>query len=207
MLRLSNAEEEEDSMLPSYVGDLEQQSRRVLPRTLSVLSSTSVDSAYAAEQERKRLQQARRRRLARWFWTGLDGVNISLLFVGLVLALMNLGDGVGLEVASLFLVISCLCMGSTVWAHLIRMDSAHPDQEEGSSDINEGEISTPYKTADERTALLSGSHASQFDHAAHQGQWVRTRLMPTLMFMCLVVVVGLNAWVRSSTLVEDIGSD
>jgi len=196
-------------MLPSYVGDLEQQSRRVLPRTLSMSSSTSADYTNVAEQERKRLQQARRRRLARWFWTGLDGVNISLLFVGLVLALMNLGDGVGLEVASLFLVVSCLCMGSTAWAHLVRMDGAHPDQEEGSSDIDhEDEMALPYntsKTAGERTGLLSGSHASQFDHAAHQGQWVRTRLMPTLTFVCLAAVVGLNAWVRSVTLVEDIG--
>ncbi|KAF9898432.1 vacuolar transporter chaperone [Lobosporangium transversale] len=67
-----------------------------------------------------------RAKIGRWFWRGVSGANIVLLFVGLVLSLMNLGDSMGLEAASLFLAVSCLCMGTTVWAHLIRMDG-HED--------------------------------------------------------------------------------
>ncbi|KAG0048257.1 vacuolar transporter chaperone [Gryganskiella cystojenkinii] len=207
LLRLDTKEQEED-ILPSYlVQDLEAQSRRVLPRTLSQSSNITLVSE---EQERKRTQQARRRKLARWFWTGLDCMNIALLFVGLVFALMNLGDGVGLEVASLFLVISCLCMGSTVWAHLIRMDGAHAHDEDH-SELTDAEDSdaAPYSTKpDERTGLLSANnHSSQFEHAGYRGRWVRTRLMPIVTFACLATVVVLNAWVRVGLMPEHDESD
>ncbi|KAF8936341.1 VTC domain-containing protein [Dissophora ornata] len=141
----------------------------------------------------------------RLFWTGLSSANIALLFVGLVLALMNLGDGVGLEAASLFLVISCLCMGTTVWAHLIRMDG-----HESSSTLSDEEDVAPYMTkrSNELSGLLSSQvHSSQYAHAGHRGRWVRTRLMPVVMFLCLVTVVGLNAAVVMRPINEEVGTD
>ncbi|KAF9099685.1 vacuolar transporter chaperone [Mortierella sp. AD031] len=157
------------------------------------------------------------------FWTGLSVVNVGLLFVGLVLALMNLGDGVGLEAASVFLVVSCLCMGTTVWAHLIRMDGRNDDDEEEQDSPHVMPYSTTCistkNNVNERAGLLSrtssssslpfGSiqHQSQYEHTAHKGRWVRTRLLPVLTFACLVVVVGLNAVARTHPTSEEIGSD
>ncbi|KAF9190411.1 vacuolar transporter chaperone, partial [Haplosporangium sp. Z 27] len=130
------------------------------------------------------------------FWTGLSVINIGLLFVGLVLALMNLGDSVGHEAATSFLVVSCLCMGTTVWAHLIRMEG-HGDQ------FDEESAAEPYTTINkkmnERTSLLSRTrkiHSSHYSHAAHRGRWIRTRLVPVIMFLSLGAVVGLNAVAR-----------
>ncbi|KAF9287940.1 vacuolar transporter chaperone [Mortierella alpina] len=149
-----------------------------------------------------------------YFWTGLSVVNIGLLFVGLVLALINLGDSVGLEEASLFLIVSCLCMGTTVWAHLIRMDGHDADADLQSGIGNDDSVrpylmSTDTVKANERTGLLfgKGSHQSQYSHAAHKGRWVRTRMLPMLTFLSLAVVVGLNAAVRMRPLSEDVGSD
>ncbi|KAF9983808.1 vacuolar transporter chaperone [Mortierella antarctica] len=146
-----------------------------------------------------------------YFWTGLSIVNIGLLFVGLVLALINLGDSVGLEEASLFLIVSCLCMGTTVWAHLIRMDGHDADVDLTGDDdcVRPYLLSTDTTKANERTGLLFGKgyHQSQYSHAAHKGRWVRTRLLPMLTFLSLAVVVGLNAAVRMRPLSEDVGSD
>ncbi|CAO3574651.1 unnamed protein product [Mortierella alpina] len=149
-----------------------------------------------------------------YFWTGLSIVNIGLLFVGLVLALVNLGDSVGLEEASLFLVVSCLCMGTTVWAHLIRMDGhdadVHLQSGAGGDDSARPYLmSTDAAKANERTGLLVGknTHQSQYSHAAHKGRWVRTRLLPMLTFLSLAVVVGLNAAVVMRPLSEDVGSE
>ncbi|KAG0206187.1 vacuolar transporter chaperone [Mortierella sp. GBA30] len=153
--------------------------------------------------------QRNRRSAESYFWMGLAVVNVGLLFIGLVLALMNLGDSVGLEAASLFLVVSCLYMGTTVWAHLIRLDGNEPD-----GHLSEGEeeesytIRTDGMKVGERTGLLNkGCHQSHYLHAGHKGRWVRTRLLPMLTFLSLAVVVGLNAVVRTRTLSEDVGSD
>lgn len=157
------------------------------------------------------------------FWTGLTVINVGLLFVGLVLALMNLGDGIGMEAASIFLVVSCLCMGTSVWAHLIRMDGQNrgvdDDEEEQDPDV------MPYSTTcistknnvNERTGLLSRSNSSSSVTTQQQYQsqgrslfktrWVRRRLLPVVTFLCLVVVVGLNALARAYPTSEEIGSD
>lgn len=155
-------------------------------------------------------------------WTGLTVVNLGLLFVGLVLALMNLGDGIGMEAASIFLVVSCLCMGTSVWAHLIRMDGQNrgenDDDEEQDPDV------MPYSTTcistknnvNERTGLLSRTNSSSSVTTQQQYQsrsslfktrWVRTRLLPVMTFLCLVVVVGLNGLARAYPSSEEIGSD
>ncbi|KAF9129354.1 vacuolar transporter chaperone [Mortierella sp. 14UC] len=152
------------------------------------------------------------------FWMGLSVVNVGLLFVGLVLALMNLGDGIGMEAASVFLVVSCLCMGTSVWAHLIRMDGQNrhdEDEEEVDPSV------MPYSTTcistknnvNERTGLLSRSNSSSSIPIAVQprstfkARWVRTRLLPAMTFVCLVVVVGMNAFARMYPASEEIGSD
>lgn len=143
-----------------------------------------------------------RKILTKLFWTGLSVVNVGFLMIGLVLAMMNLGDSVGLEAASLFLVVSCLCMGTTVWAHLIRMDGHENDF----SDFEAGygsESSMMSKHSNEQSGLLSG----RFSHRVHRGRWVRTRLLPVLTFVCLGVVVGLNAVVRMRPFVEDVDDD
>jgi hypothetical protein len=157
------------------------------------------------------------------FWTILSVINVGLLFVGLVLALMNLGDGIGMEAASIFLVVSCLCMGTSVWAHLIRMDGQNrgvdDDEEEQDPHV------MPYSTTcistknnvNERTGLLSRSNSSSSVTTQQQYQsqsrslfkarWVRKRLLPVVTFLCLVVVVGLNALARAYPTSEEIGSD
>ncbi|KAF9181165.1 vacuolar transporter chaperone [Haplosporangium sp. Z 11] len=144
------------------------------------------------------------------FWSGLSTMNISLLFIGLVLALMNLGDSVGLEAASMFLVVSCLCMGTTVWAHLIRMEGGNSDEEGGYFDAAPYITNTNKYKADERTGLLATQskdvHESLYLHASHRGQWVRTRLLPVVTFLSLATAVGLNAVVRMRPISEDIGS-
>ncbi|KAF9110721.1 vacuolar transporter chaperone [Mortierella sp. AM989] len=156
---------------------------------------------YSIYGSRRNVSTARKT-IRRLFWTGLSVINIALIFVGLVLALMNFGDSVGLEAASLFLVVSCLCMGTTVWAHLIRMDGHdHSDEEAAPYSIN--------NKVDERTGLLSShaTHPSHFTHAGYKGRWVRTRLVPVIMFLSLATVVGLNAIVRMRPYGEEVGSD
>ncbi|KAF9392003.1 hypothetical protein CPB97_004593 [Podila verticillata] len=139
------------------------------------------------------------------FWTCLSGLNIAMLFVGLVLALMNLGDGVGTEAASLFLIVSCLCMSSTVWAHLSRMDGDDDNEDDQEEDkLYEGLIAIKAQTANsERVGLLtdlpSSSNRSQTRStgAASQGRWVRTRLMPLVTCVCLATVVTMNIIART----------
>ncbi|KAF9900225.1 vacuolar transporter chaperone [Linnemannia zychae] len=151
------------------------------------------------------------------FWMSISVLNVGLLFVGLVLALMNLGDGIGMEAASVFLVVSCLCMGTSVWAHLIRMDgqSRHEDEEDMDPSV------MPYSTTcistknnvNERTGLLSRSNSSSSipiviqPRSTFKARWVRTRLLPSLTFVCLVAVVGMNAFARMYPASEEIGSD
>ncbi|KAF9356499.1 hypothetical protein BGX26_005191, partial [Mortierella sp. AD094] len=149
-------------------------------------------NAYRGSGRQRTTNQARKT-ITKFFWTGISVVNIALLFVGLVLALMNLGDSVGLEAASLFLIVSCLCMGTTVWAHLIRMDG-HGAQSDHSEEAEPYMVNNNNKL-NERTGLLSprATHSSQYTHAAHRGRWVRTRLVPVIMFLSLGAVVGLNA--------------
>ncbi|KAF9573412.1 vacuolar transporter chaperone [Mortierella alpina] len=170
-------------------------------------SSTSAVDDLEAQQVCDQGNDKGRFSAGQYFWTGLSIVNIGLLFVGLVLALINLGDSVGLEEASLFLIVSCLCMGTTVWAHLIRMDGYDADGDDNSA--RPYLVSTNTAKANERTGLLFGKshHQSQYSHAAHKGRWVRTRLLPVLTFLSLAVVVGLNAAVRMRPLSEDVGSD
>ncbi|KAG0278758.1 vacuolar transporter chaperone [Linnemannia gamsii] len=157
------------------------------------------------------------------FWTGLTVVNVGLLFVGLVLALMNLGDGIGMEAASIFLVVSCLCMGTSVWAHLIRMDgqSRGEDDEEEEQDPDVMPYSTTCistkNNVNERTGLLARSNSSSSVTTQQQyrsqgrslfkTRWVRRRLLPVVTFLCLFVVVGLNALARAYPASEEIGSD
>ncbi|KFH72002.1 hypothetical protein MVEG_02295 [Podila verticillata NRRL 6337] len=139
------------------------------------------------------------------FWTCLSGLNIAMLFVGLVVALMNLGDGVGTEAASLFLIVSCLCMSSTVWAHLSRMDGDDDNEDDQEEDrLYEGLNAIKAQTANsERVGLLtslpSSSNKSQprSTGAASQGRWVRTRLMPLVTCVCLATVVTMNIMARA----------
>ncbi|KAF9919063.1 vacuolar transporter chaperone [Linnemannia zychae] len=149
------------------------------------------------------------------FWKSLSVVNVALLLVGLVLALMNLGDGVGMEAATAFLIVSCFYMSTSVWAHLIRMDG-HDD-----NDDDMDPTLMPYSTTcistknsvNERTGLLSRSNSLSSVTQIAEGRskirtrWIRTRLLPTLTFICLAAVVGLNAIARSYPLGEEIGSD
>ncbi|KAF9378366.1 vacuolar transporter chaperone [Podila verticillata] len=116
--------------------------------------------------------------LTRLFWTLLNVTNIMLLFAGVVLAMMNVGDGIGLMQASMFFMVTCLCMGSTVWAYLIRMDDHH------STESDEDEC-----VASESTGLLGATRAKS-NH-----DWSRTA-MPVLMFLCLSVTVAMNALVQ-----------
>ncbi|KAF9581641.1 vacuolar transporter chaperone [Lunasporangiospora selenospora] len=164
--------------------------------------------------------------LNRMFWKSLSVVNVVLMFVGLLLALMNLGDSVGEEAASLFLVVSCICMGTTVWAHLIRMDNQDNEDEERSSEC----IYTPkyvthtdpfksqqkqYPTSNERAGLLSGKYqpydeddeqlSNNGPSLAQKGWWIRTRLMPVVTFLCMGAAVALNVVVRIRALGEEIG--
>ncbi|KAF9422430.1 hypothetical protein BGZ94_008579 [Podila epigama] len=154
------------------------------------------------------------------FWMCLSGLNVGLLFVGLVLALMNLGDGVGTEAASVFLIVSCLCMGSTVWAHLSRMDGVDDDADDEEDDeVNADLRKIKAQTANsERVGLLSGATPSSYSslslpsshldktkgtktgamhNAASKGRWVRRRVMPVVTFVCLVTAVTFNAMARS----------
>ncbi|KAG0079109.1 hypothetical protein BGZ92_001197 [Podila epicladia] len=139
------------------------------------------------------------------FWTCLSGLNIAMLFIGLVLALMNLGDGVGTEAASLFLIVSCLCMSTTVWAHLSRMDGDDEDsKEEEEEALYEGLNAIKAQTANsERVGLLTGVPSSSNKPqarslgAASQGRWVRTRVMPVVTCVCLATVVTLNVMARA----------
>ncbi|KAG0334801.1 hypothetical protein BG000_008032 [Podila horticola] len=138
------------------------------------------------------------------FWTCLSGLNIAMLFIGLVLALMNLGDGVGTEAASLFLIVSCLCMSSTVWAHLSRMDGDGDDDDQEEEGLCEGLNAIKAQTANsERVGLLTGVPSStstsqaRSSGAASQGRWVRTRVMPLVTCVCLVTVVTLNVMARA----------
>ncbi|KAF9174047.1 vacuolar transporter chaperone [Mortierella sp. AD011] len=149
--------------------------------------------------ERQRTSHVRKT-ITKLFWTGISVVNVALLFVGLVLALMNLGDSVGHEAASLFLVVSCLCMGTTVWTHLSRMD--------GQNDYEEEVGFYNYNKPNEHTGLLSPreAHSSQCTHAAHRGRWIRTRLMPVIMFLSLGTVVVLNSVVRMYPFEEEVGT-
>ncbi|KAI1317233.1 vacuolar transporter chaperone [Mortierella claussenii] len=211
------------SWIPSfhYLGDNEDDSERI---------SHDLEGQYFGNGRLYYRDNSLRAKIHRGFWTGLSGLNILLLFVGLVLALMNLGDSVGLEAASLFLVVSCLCMGTTVWAHLIRMDGHDhgPSLEDGdlwnnpyghysynsNSNSNKGNSSSNKKGKaryTERSGLLSPGgttlHASQYTHAGHRGRWVRTRVMPMTTFVCLAAVVSLNAWVRMHPYSEDVGKD
>ncbi|KAK3838043.1 MAG: VTC domain-containing protein [Linnemannia gamsii] len=154
------------------------------------------------------------------FWMSLSAVNVGLLFAGLILALMNLGDGIGMEAASVFLVASCLCMGTSVWAHLIRMDGQNRGvDEEDEEDLDPSVM--PYSTTcistknnvNERTGLLSRSNSSSSipvvspRRSVFKARWVRTRLLPVTTFVCLVVVVGMNAVARMYPSSEEIGSD
>lgn len=164
----------------------------------------------------------RRYSMSSLMWTGLTIVNLGLLFVGLVLALMNLGDGIGMEAASIFLVVSCLCMGTSVWAHLIRMDGQNCGENDDDEDQDPDVM--PYSTTcistknnvNERTGLLSRTHSSSSITTQQQyhsrsslfkTRWVRTRLLPVVTFLCLVAVVGLNAIARAYPGSEEIGSD
>lgn len=139
------------------------------------------------------------------FWTCLSGLNIAMLFIGLVLALMNLGDGVGTEAASLFLIVSCLCMSSTVWAHLSRMDGDDDNEDDPEEDgLYQGLNAIKAQTANsERVGLLTGLPSSSTKSltrttgAASQGRWVRTRVMPLLTCVCLATVVTLNIMARA----------
>lgn len=135
------------------------------------------------------------------FWTCLSGLNIAMLFIGLVLALMNLGDGVGTEAASLFLIVSCICMSTTVWAYLSRMDG---DDDEDGKEEEEGLNAIKAQTANsERVGLLTGVPSSsnkpqvRSSGAASQGRWVRTRVMPVVTCVCLATVVTLNVMARA----------
>ncbi|KAG0327876.1 vacuolar transporter chaperone [Dissophora globulifera] len=162
--------------------------------------------SFVSHHDRVKRQASGTNNITRMFWSGLPGLNIALLFVGLVLALMNLGDGVGLEAASLLLVVSCLCMGTTVWAHLIRMDGHEASLSSEEAGV---ESYSSKRSVNERSRLQHHHqvHSSQYTHARHRGQWARTRLMPLITFVCLVAVVGLNAAARMHPLSEDVGSD
>ncbi|KAF9167976.1 vacuolar transporter chaperone [Actinomortierella ambigua] len=72
------------------------------------------------QQQQRRLQQQARRQA--WIWSGLTVANMILLFIGLLVALLNFGDGIGEEAASLYLIVSCLGMGSTVWVYLVQRE-------------------------------------------------------------------------------------
>ncbi|KAG0333741.1 hypothetical protein BG004_000714 [Podila humilis] len=146
----------------------------------------------------------------RMFWTCLSGLNIGMLFIGLVVALMNLGDGVGTEATSLFLIVSCLCMGTTVWAHLSRMDGDHDAEEGEQEEEYEGLKAIRAQTAtSERVGLLTGLPSSGQSvktntgpsspalGAFSQGKWVRTRVMPLVTFICLAVAVTFNVMART----------
>ncbi|KAG0348165.1 vacuolar transporter chaperone [Podila minutissima] len=115
-------------------------------------------------------------------WTLLNVSNIMLLFVGVVLAMMNVGDGIGLMQASLFLLVTCLCMASTVWAYLSRMDDQH------STDNDDEEECV---VASEATGLLDETRAK----SEAGREWKRT-VMPVLMFLCLSITVAMNAVVQ-----------
>ncbi|KAG0013362.1 vacuolar transporter chaperone [Podila clonocystis] len=120
--------------------------------------------------------------LTKLSWTLLNVSNIMLLFTGVVLAMMNVGDGIGLMQASLFLMVTCVCMGSTVWAYLSRMDDHHSTE---SDDEEE------YAVASEATGLLDETRAK----SEAGREWKRT-VMPVLMFLCLSVTVAMNALVQ-----------
>ncbi|KAG0244221.1 VTC domain-containing protein [Mortierella sp. GBAus27b] len=173
-------------------------------------SSGDIEAQYGYSSRRR---GSAYRILSKLFWTGLSLANVMLLFIGLLLALMNLGDSVGLEAASLFLVVSCLCMGTSVWAHLIRMDGHESSLSEPSDEDDDHSILASKKYfSNERSGLLSGNHdgkthSSQFTYGAHRGRWVRTRLLPVLTFVCLGAVVGLNAAVRMRPFGEDVEAD
>ncbi|KAF9307742.1 vacuolar transporter chaperone [Podila horticola] len=115
-------------------------------------------------------------------WTLLNVSNIMLLFAGVVLAMMNVGDGIGLMQASLFLMVTCLCMGSTVWAYLSRMDDHHDTE----SDDEECLV------ASETTGLLDDGTRAKSELSR---EWKRA-VMPVLMFLCLSVTVAMNALVQ-----------
>ncbi|KAG0029174.1 hypothetical protein BGZ82_008087 [Podila clonocystis] len=140
----------------------------------------------------------------RMFWTSLSGLNVAMLFIGLVLALMNLGDGIGTEAASLFLIVSCLCMSTTVWAHLSRMDGDDDEDDKEEEALYEGLNAIKAQTANsERVGLLTGVPSSSTKppvrptSAASQGRWVRTRAMPVVTCVCLATVVTLNVMARA----------
>ncbi|KAF9433586.1 vacuolar transporter chaperone [Entomortierella beljakovae] len=145
------------------------------------------------------------RSLSRFFWTSVSLVNIGLLFVGLVLSLMNLGDSVGLEAASMFLVVSCICMGTTVWAHLERMNGGEIENEGYDNEVERAQAYVVNNKAGERTGLLSPR--ATHSHAVQKGRWIRTRFIPIVMLLSLGAVVGLNAIVRIRPSDDGVGAD
>ncbi|KAF9555985.1 hypothetical protein BGW38_009211 [Lunasporangiospora selenospora] len=101
-------------------------------------------------------------------------------------------------------------MGSTVWAHLIRLDG-HDDEEEAEEE-HEQEIADQVRERNtarlEARGLLSGMTDSaklqqhtpfriQGRSLVSKSRWLRTRLLPVVTFVSLAAVVGLNAFVRA----------
>ncbi|KAF9976605.1 vacuolar transporter chaperone [Actinomortierella ambigua] len=186
-------------------------------------STTTITYTRLQQQQQRRLQQQARRQA--WFWNGLTTTNMALLFVGLLVALLNFGDGIGEEVASLYLIVSCLGMGSTVWVYLVQRegwDKVSADDEDEFEQMRYNHDRYPTASSNNAAAMLDedDEEEQQFmerqgllpqyqQHAAYAKKSARyqahrnqhrmrflTRAATVATFLSLLAVVSLNLMIR-----------
>ncbi|KAF9412601.1 hypothetical protein BGZ94_000996 [Podila epigama] len=139
--------------------------------------------------------------LSRLFWIILNGANVVLLFGGIVLTMMNVSDGMGMVQACLFLFVTCLCMGSTVWMFLNQIDI---HQEGADTESEDDEV-------DETRSLLNGTPTQTVMNGHDTSKLEKTLSLLTperlsiAMFLCLSTTVALSVMAHLRSYDEEAG--
>ncbi|KAG0235944.1 vacuolar transporter chaperone [Actinomortierella wolfii] len=217
--KIRQFQEERRERREQRLWEQEQQQQQQACNHHSVYDIDDHDSTTTITYNRLQQQQQYRRsqqpRDSTWIWPTLTATNMALLFIGLLIALLNFGDGIGEEAASLYLIVSCLGMGTTVWVYLVqregwdKINDAEDDEFEWMRYNHDryptsgGDVEEQYQ---ERQGLLSSQHQQKASYAKKSARYQAhlsqrrmrflTRAATLATFLSLVAVIFLNLSVR-----------